>query len=331
MFREYDQHVQTQTTISSGEGDAAVLAPRGTHKGIALAIDGNSRQTYLNPYIGGQLAVVEAARNVACSGAKPQAVTDGLNFGSPQDPHVYWQFNHAVRGIADAAEALGTPVISGNVSFYNESELGEVPPTPIIGMLGILENADRRIGIAPHYPAELWVISIPGVKVDNGGLGASAALFHLAGLEDGYPVAPDLAGEMSLSDLLVDLVDSGTILSAHDVSDGGIGVTLAEMCFESGLGAQVDLDGDAFGYSDRTDARAFGELPGMVVVSVSGQAETALVERARNVGLMTQQIGWIRESEKLTVNCAGNEFSWRVDELKRSYEGAIESAVAGVL
>ena len=115
-----------------------MLAPRGTNKGIALAIDGNARQTYLHPYIGGQLAVAEAARNVACTGAEPKAVTDGLNFGSPQDPHVYWQFNHAVKGIADAAEALGTPVISGNVSFYNESDLGEVPPTPIIGMLGIL-------------------------------------------------------------------------------------------------------------------------------------------------------------------------------------------------
>ena len=131
VFEQYDQQVQTQTTLSFGRGDAAVLAPRGTEKGVALKIDGNALQTYLHPYRGGQLAVVEAARNVACTGAVPRAVTDGLNFGNPTLPHVYWQFREAVKGIADAADAMNTPVISGNVSFYNESELGEVLPTAL--------------------------------------------------------------------------------------------------------------------------------------------------------------------------------------------------------
>jgi len=135
VFEQYDQSVQTQTILTCGEGDAAVLAPRGTEQGIAVKIDGNGRQVYFDPYVGAQLALAEAARNVACTGALPVAVTDGLNFGNPQKPHVYWQFKEAVRGLADAAEVMETPVISGNVSFYNESELGEVLPTPLVGIL----------------------------------------------------------------------------------------------------------------------------------------------------------------------------------------------------
>ena len=331
VYRQYDQHVQTQTTIASGEGDAAVLAPRGTNKGIALAIDGNARQTYLHPYIGGQLAVAEAARNVACTGAEPKAVTDGLNFGSPQDPHVYWQFNHAVKGIADAAEALGTPVISGNVSFYNESDLGEVPPTPIIGMLGILDIAENRVGLAPDCPCDLCVVWVPNLQVTHEGLGASAALAHIAGHEDGYPVAPHLAGESALAKLLSEAVRAGVVLSAHDVSEGGILVALAEMTIASGMGIESTLDGEAFEFSARVDAKAFGEVPGMVVVSIPEGGYERLNSMVQIVGLSTQQFGWIGDSTKLTVNCAGNHYSWDVSELKSNYEGAIEAAVSGVV
>jgi phosphoribosylformylglycinamidine synthase len=331
VYRQYDQHVQTQTTVSSGEGDAAVLAPRGIKKGIALAIDGNARQTFLHPYIGGQLAVVEAARNVACSGAMPSAVTDGLNFGSPQDPHVYWQFTNAVKGIADAADAMGTPVISGNVSFYNESELGEVPPTPIIGMLGVLDDVNDRLGIAPGQNGDLCLLFVRGLEIGHEGLGASAALAYLSGQENGYPVAPNFAGESNLARLLVEAAREKLILSAHDVSEGGIAVTLAEIAIASGMGIEATLEGDAFDYSNRCDARAFGEIPGMVVVSVPSGDYGRLKERAERLGLSTQQIGWIAETEKLTVKCAGKQFSWAVVELKSHFEQAIEAAVSDVL
>lgn len=329
VFQQYDQHVQTQTTISSGEGDAAVLALRGTPKGIAIKIDGNSRQTYLHPYIGGQLAVVEAARNVACTGAVPQAVTDGLNFGSPQSPHVYWQFNHAVKGIADAAEAMGTPVISGNVSFYNESELGEVPPTPLIGIVGILEDANDRIGLAPNEASDLLLISVPNLSMSHEGLGASAYLAYVGGHEDGYPVAPNLDGEKKLGHLLAKLATDGLAKSAHDVSDGGIAVSLAEMAIQSGFGIEVELSGEAFVYSSRPDAMLYGELPGRVVVAY----ESSQFEKIRAVteaaGLKVQKLGKIGLNDDLAITVGGAKVSWGIGELAESYETAIPRALAG--
>jgi len=326
VFQQYDQHVQTQTTLSSGEGDAAVIAPRGTKKGIALKIDGNSRQTYLHPYFGGQLAVAEAARNVACTGAEPQAVTDGLNFGSPQSPHVYWQFNHAVKGIADAAEAMGTPVISGNVSFYNESELGEVPPTPLIGMLGILEDASKRLPLAPDAEADLLLISVPGVKVTHEGLGASAYLAYVGGHEDGYPVGPDLAGEKALGKFLVEGAKTGLLLSAHDSSDGGVALALAEMALATGRGIEVDLSGPAFEYSARTDAKLYGELPGRVVVAVSDSEKA--IANAKAQGLAAQPLGRIVGNDNLIVKVNAKTLTWNIAKLCESYELAIPTALS---
>lgn len=329
VFQQYDQHVQTQTTISSGEGDAAVLAPRGTKKGIAVKIDGNSRQTYLHPYFGGQLAVAEAGRNVACTGAMPQAVTDGLNFGSPQSPHVYWQFNHAVKGIADAAEALGTPVISGNVSFYNESELGEVPPTPLIGMVGILEDVDKRIGLAPRNPADLLLISIPNLNITHQALGASAYLQYVGGHEDGYPVGTDLSAERRLAEALAELATSETILSAHDSSEGGLAVALAEIAIESGLGVNVELAGEPFVYSSRVDARLFGELPGRVVVAVDEQSIEEVEKVCAAKSLAVQRIGEVLDNPNLTVRIDGETYHWPVNDLVSAYEKAIPDALAG--
>jgi phosphoribosylformylglycinamidine synthase len=328
VYQQYDQHVQTQTTITSGEGDAAVLAPRGTKKGIAVKIDGNARQTYLHPYIGGQLAVAEAARNVACTGAIPQAVTDGLNFGSPQSPHVYWQFNHAVRGIADAAEALGTPVISGNVSFYNESELGEVPPTPLIGIVGAIDDAEKRIGLSTPKLADLMLISTPLESITHEGLGASAYLANVCRHEDGYPVAPNLEGERNLALALNQLAMNEDILSAHDLSDGGIAVALAEMAITTSVGIKVQLDGEQFVYSERIDALLFGELPGRVIVSVAANRESKVREICRERGLEICDIGHIDGSQRLAIMLSEREFEWTISELKNAYEGSIPAAMA---
>jgi len=331
VYQQYDQHVQTQTTVAAGEGDAAVLAPRGTQKGISISIDGNSRQSYLHPYIGGQLAVAEAARNVACTGAVPQAVTDGLNFGSPQSPHVYWQFNHAVKGIADAAEALGTPVISGNVSFYNESDLGEVPPTPIIGIVGIMENATDRLPSAPQGAAELWLISPNSLEISQDGLGATAYLKYVAGHEDGYPVGPNLEGERKLGTTLAALAKEKVILSAHDVSEGGIAVALAEMAIQSGQGIQAELTGQAFVYSSREDALCFGELPGYVVVAVADGMAPQLEDKCSAAGLSVQRIGRIGSGTEMTLKVGPQTASWPIEQLRTAYESAIPDALEPVV
>ncbi len=332
VFQQYDQEVQTQTMVRPAQGDAAVMAPRGTGKGLALKIDGNSRWTYLDPYTGGQLAVAEAARNVACTGAMPRAVTDGLNFGNPQDPEVFWQFKEAVQGIADAAEAMGTPVISGNVSFYNESELGEVPPTPLIGMLGVHEHADRAIGLGiPGGKCQLGLLWCPLRKVPHEGLGASSLLAYVHGKETGLPVPPDLEKELALCKLLAEAADSGWIVGAHDCSDGGFAVALAEMAIALGSGLSARLPGEAFNYTSRADARLFGELPGRVLVSLANEPGSKRLEaRAREMGLgFVSNLGESTEPGVLrVVDTNESVHEWTLSELQSAYERSIPSLMA---
>ncbi len=311
VFQQFDQQVQTQTALAFGEGDAAVIAPRGTKKGIALKIDGNSLQTYLHPYRGGQLAVVEAARNVACTGATPRAVTDGLNFGNPTLPHVYWQFREAVKGIADTADQMGTPVISGNVSFYNESELGEVLPTPLIGMVGVLEDANHKLSSAPKKPCALVLLEVADVDVEQHGLGASAYLSVVHGIEDGYPVAPNVHGESQLCHLLVEAAEKGIIESAHDSSEGGLVVALAEIALKGSVSVTLKAD---------HPAELFSEIPGRVVVGTS-QVEP-LFEIASRWGIRATNIGNFGDATGLAIEGAfvGH---WNTLELFSAYEHSI--------
>lgn len=324
VFQQYDQQVQTQTALLPGAGDAAVMAVRGTKKGISMKIDGNGRQTYLHPYVGGLLAVAEAARNVACTGAKPVAVTDGLNFGNPQRPHVFWQFSEAVRGIAEACEALDTPVISGNVSFYNESDLGEVPPTPIIGMLGILERADRRVGMVPKgNGGELGLVWYETEQPVQMGLGASEFLAEVHGIEDGVPVAPDLAAEGRLIQFLVDGIGGGFIESAHDASEGGLAFALAEMAVvgERGIMAELPLGKGNL----RKDAALFGEFPGRVVIGLKPGSEVEIEEQAKAHGLRFARIGAF-DGEPVVKIGVGDEMlvELELSKLKTAYLGCFE-------
>ena len=324
VFRQYDQQVQTQTAVIAGEGDAAVIAPRGTIKGLAVKIDGNARHTFFDPYVGGQLAVAEAARNVACTGGLPTAVTDGLNFGSPQDPHVFWQFREAVKGIADAAVAMGTPVISGNVSFYNESELGEVLPTPVIGMLGILPDASKRVGIAPKGDAgNLFLIHADSKAASDLGLGASAYLAVVHGIEDGLPVPPDLASEKALCELLVEAVEQGLITGAHDASEGGLAVALAEIALAKRCSINVDL-GDL---TAREDGILFGEIPGRVIVSCEEDGDALKALAARN-GLRIYQIGQFKPGYSLDIQLQGKHFQWNGEILWHNYNNSIQECLA---
>lgn len=317
VYQQYDSQVQTQTVKGPGKADAAILAPAGCTKGISLKIDGNGRYTLLHPRRGGQLAVAEACRNVACTGALPVALTDGLNFGNPQHSHVYWQFSEAVQGIAEAAEIMGTPVVSGNVSFYNESELGEVPPTPLIGALGILESPDDAIGMAPHLDHEILLLRVPLPSDPHQGLGASSFLSEVAGLETGYPVAPDLDGERKLCKLLADLAKGKLISSAHDVSDGGPAVALAEMAIESGLGIDVKLD------SALTLSLLFNEIPGQVFVSTLATNE--VVSAAKLAGISATKVGTVNQNGRLDVSGEGEseKLSWSIEDLTYAFETAI--------
>lgn len=326
VYQQYDQQVQAQTVLVPGKGDAAVLAPRGTDKGLAIKIDGNARYVRLSPYVGGQLAVVEAARNVACTGATPRAVTDGLNFGNPQDPHVYWQFREAVRGIADAAEIMETPVISGNVSFYNESDLGEVPPTPLVGMLGVMQDPKQAIGLAPPRDAMLAILRVPLEVLPQEGLGASEYLWEVHGIEDGIPVPPNVEFERRLCHLLARAAREGIIVSAHDAGDGGIALAAAEIALAGGA---VELEIPCVAGIRRRDAVLFAEAPGVVIVGVHAPGALGRLQAlAVSDGLACDEAGSFSQGETgLSLRWDGGALSISGRDLEDRYENAIPRAI----
>lgn len=323
VYQQFDQQVQTQTALLPGNGDAAVIAPRGTKKGIAMKIDGNSLWTYLDPYVGGQLAVCEGARNVACVGAMPAGMTDGLNFGSPQQPHVFWQFERSVKAIADTAEALQTPVVSGNVSFYNQSELGEVLPSPMVGMVGILENADDRIGSVPREGDDLFLAWTPGAVPRQEGLGASAYLQVVHEIEDGVPCSPHIPGERAIHRFLVESARERLITSAHDLSEGGLAVATAEMIIGAKLGCVIeDLGEYAMAFS-REDSTYFGEYQGAVLVSGSQENSSSIIAKAEENELKIQKLGSIQGDTLVIRHGEFRGIKLKTSELIEVFESTI--------
>jgi phosphoribosylformylglycinamidine synthase len=268
---QYDSMVQTQTVHAPG-ADSAVLKIRGSEKGIAVKIDGNGRYGYLDPFVGGQLAVLEAARNVACMGARPAAVTDNLNFANPEKPTGFWQFRRSVEGIANATEFLGTPVISGNVSFYNETPQGPIFPTPTIGMLGIVENLQNICQPAFREEGDLLVL-LTAYEDETGGLGGSEYLSLLHGVESGVPPRADLQGEKNLQDLLIECIRMGLFASCHDISEGGLALCLAESALLGEVGAAVLLNPTDFPKEIALDSLLFGEAQGRAVVSLRNEKQ----------------------------------------------------------
>ncbi|MBV6459848.1 MAG: Phosphoribosylformylglycinamidine synthase subunit PurL [Fimbriimonadaceae bacterium] len=302
VWQQYDQEVQTRTAVGPGASDGSVIALRETRKAIVVKIDGNARWTYADPQCGGMLAAVEATRNVACLGAKPVALTDGLNFGNPQYPSVFWQFERAVRGIADASEALGTPVISGNVSFYNESELGEVLPTPLIGALGVLVDAESAIMERIDAPATIVLLeySRPAWSASQG-IGASEYLAEVCGVEHGVPEGPDLARERDLNDVLVEIGELKLAKVAHDISEGGLAFALAELAIWHG-GIQADCPvATGLDVSD-----LFGEWSGRVLVLIDVKQFDELANVAGVKGLSCRKIGTLDpESDAYSLSYQG--------------------------
>ena len=261
VYRQYDHQVLDNTVISPG-ADAAVLRIKGTSRGVALTTDGNGRQCYLDPFSGGALAVAEAARNLVCVGARPLALTDGLNFGNPERPEVYYQLEQCIQGMAEACKSLSMPVISGNVSLYNESRGEAIYPTPIVGAVGLLENIERRC--TPGFKAAGDLVFLLGDPTqDTAGLGGSEYLELLHGRVEGRP-AIDLELERRVQHACLRAIAEGKLRSAHDCSDGGLAVALAECAIIGGLGLAGDWPVDG-----STEAALFGEAPSRIVVSVA--------------------------------------------------------------
>jgi phosphoribosylformylglycinamidine synthase subunit PurL len=236
VWQQYDYLVQHNTVGGPG-GDAAVIRLDGANRALAISTDGNGRYCFLDPRAGAGLAVAEAARNVACVGARPIAITNCLNFGSPENPEAMWQFVEAVAGLGDACRALGTPVTGGNVSFYNETDGRPIHPTPIVGMLGVLDDASKRAGIAWREGDDIVLLGETRAE-----LGGSEWAWVAHGFVGGVPPTLDLRAERGLIDLLVELIASGLVRSAHDCSEGGLGVALAECAIAGDVGASISCE-----------------------------------------------------------------------------------------
>ena len=240
VTEQYDRYVQGNTVLAQPEDAGMLRLDEASGRGIAISTDGNGRYTRLDPYAGAQLALAEAYRNVAATGATPIAVTNCLNFGSPEDPEVMWQFAEAVRGLADGCQALGTPVTGGNVSFYNSTGSAPINPTPVVGVLGVIDDVTRRTPMG--FPAEGTILLLGDTGEDLGGSEWAWVVHRHLG---GRPPAVDLAREQALGTALVAGARDGVLSAAHDISDGGLAQALVESCLRGGVGARITLPGDA--------------------------------------------------------------------------------------
>ena len=277
---QYDRYVRGDTVLAMPDDAGLLRVDEATGLGIALATDGNGRYCRLDPYLGTQLALSEAYRNVAATGARPLAVTNCLNFGSPEDPAVMWQFAEAARGLADGCAALGVPVTGGNVSFYNQTGTAAIHPTPVVGVLGVHDDVRRRVGIGfRDVPADLVLLGRTGPE-----FGGSAWAHVCHGHLGGRPPAPDLDAERQLAALLAAAIADGLLAAAHDLSDGGLAVALAESCLRGGTGCTVRLPEDPF-------TTLFSESAARAVVAVRPGSETAFGQLAEAHGVPAAGIG----------------------------------------
>ena len=286
VYRQYDHQVQTNTVVGPGS-DAAVLRVKGTKKAIAVTIDGNGRLCQLDPYQGGLIVVAEVCRNLSCSGALPLAVTDCLNFGNPERPDVYHQLEQCIQGIAEACRVLEVPVVSGNVSLYNESRGQAIFPTPVVGGLGLLEDAAKATRSA--FAAEGLVVGLLGADtlgIEVNALAGSEYLQRVHGRVEGSPKI-DIDLEKQVQQVCRDAIEQGLITSAHDCSEGGLAVALAECSIQGGMGFTGE-----FSVADRWDVTLFGERQSRIVVGLSEDRWDALVSLAAGFGVPAIKLGY---------------------------------------
>ena len=314
VYEQYDHMVRTNTMVRPGS-DAAVVRIKGTNKAVAMTVDCNSRYCLLNPYEGARLAVAEAARNLVCSGAVPIGLTDCLNFGNPERPDIMWQFVMAIEGMKDACERFQIPIVSGNVSFYNETNGLSIYPTPMLGMVGLIEDAERTM--TQWFKSEGDDIILLGNTRED--LGGSEYIKVVQAREQGSPPYLNLDTEKALHDCVLSLIRDGLLQSAHDCSDGGVAVALVESCISGSdgtRGAVVTLTKGRI----RTDAVLFGESQSRVVISVKASHRQTVLDHARSFGVPADVIGTV-SGDRLVISVRH----------KGTAERLIDQPVAGLL
>jgi phosphoribosylformylglycinamidine synthase II len=332
VWQQYDHMVQTNTVEAPGAGDAGViriknLNPDSPQRGLAMAVDGNSRWCYLDPRLGAMHAVAEAARKVACSGATPVGATNCLNFGNPEKPHIMWQFSHTIDGITKACEELEIPITGGNVSFYNET-LGEgIYPTPVLGVVGILDDVRKTAKMHFAAAGRTIVLLRAGEAADitdvESEFGSSEYAKEILGALWGYPPELDLEKEAALQKAVIDLIQQGVVDSVHDCADGGLAVALAEKTFAKGVGARVNLVLNEL----PAEFVLFGEDASRIVLSCDPENVARIQRIAEKYGIAAEVLGETIP-ERLEISLDGRVVvSSAVAELNRDYESALESTL----
>jgi phosphoribosylformylglycinamidine synthase len=327
VWQQYDSMVQTNTVDGPGGGDAGVLRIKGSNRGLAMALDGNGRWCYLDPRLGAMHAVADAARNVACSGATPVAATNCLNFGNPEKPPIMWQFSQTIDGITKACEELEIPITGGNVSFYNET-LGEgIYPTPVLGVVGIFEDIHKTAKMHFREAGQAIVLlraTDPGDATDmESEFGSSEYAKEVLGTFWGYPPELELEKEAALQKALVEMIQAGLVSSAHDCSEGGIAVTLAESAFSKGIGVKVNLASQSL----PPEFVLFGEDASRVVVSCDVSNFPRIRQVAVKYGISAEQIGeTIPDTFEIQVDGRA-VVSAQVSELKDVFENSLEHSL----
>ncbi len=327
VWQQYDHMVQTNTVDAPGAGDAGVIRIKGSKRGLAMALDGNGRWCYLDPRLGAMHAVAEAARKVACTGATPIGATNCLNFGNPEKPHIMWQFSQVIDGITKACEELDTPITGGNVSFYNETLGDGIYPTPVIGVVGILKDVHKAAKMHFAQAGRKIVLlraNEPGDAVDaESEFGSSEYAKEILGAVWGYPPELDLEREATLQRALITLIEAEIVESAHDCADGGLIVALVEAALPAGVGANLRLAKRKLAH----EFRLFGEDASRVVLSCDPIHLPRIQEIAEEYGVIADVLGETG-SDRVEIAIDGQPaISASIDELRASYEGALEKAL----
>ena len=308
LYQQYDSQVRTSTVVGPGS-DAGVIRVRGTKKGLAMTTDGNGRFVYLSPKVGGQMALVEAAANVIASGAQPLAITDCLNYGNPNDPEIFWELHQSTEGIAEACRVFDTPVISGNVSLYNENNGKAIHPTPMVGMVGLIKELDHVIPMRAQQAGDL--VYLLGQTGDD--FAGSELQKMLQGDIDGVLNEFDLKASHQMMMNLLGAMQAGHVASAHDLSEGGLGVALSEALFDTDLGFELNL-------THLTNAQLFSETPGRFVVTVSPADQDAFEDA---MGDDAQLVGEVTNTHWLDTRTADGDMNVSVAELQTAWKEAI--------
>ena len=315
VYVQYDSMVGTGNASTNAPSDAAIVLAKPTNKALALTTDCNSRYVFANPYVGAMIAVAESARNIVCSGGQPLGVTNCLNFGNPYDPEVYFQFVQAIKGMGEACIKFDTPVTGGNVSFYNQGPDGAVYPTPTIGMVGLLDNADDKMTMDFKAPGDLLYL----IGESRNDINSSEYLHKLHQVE--YSPAPhfNLDEEFAMQQTVASIIKEQLVASAHDVSEGGLLITLMESAFNRGLGFNIQVN-----IPVRPDAFWFGESQSRVVVSVKGENETAFINRIQASGTPFVKLGTVAED---LININGSDWG-SIGQWKNKYDNALSNLLS---